>query len=242
MRYRISGQRRVDGQEFVLGFIFAPEKPQRRRQILSRAVETGIELHRFLETPDRVLFVVLPVVRLSHRGVGRRRVGIELAVHRQERERIVGLVAVGQRVGERDEAGVAEVVALAAVVLLAQRLVLLDRRGDAALGRRLGQNVGQELRHGDAAMARRTPHARHFSRRLAGHLGKLRGDLARHQNHLARDGLLRLRVGIVLRGLELSDRSTGGKRAGRLAEICKSVGQANRRDGRNPNYVSHSSR
>src|SRR5205807_1153712 len=103
-----------------------------------RLLIVGIDLHRFLEILDRVLFVVLPVVRLSHRGVGRRRGGIELGVHRQERERIVGLVPVGERVGERDEAGVAEVVALAAVVLLAQRLVLIDRRSGAALRRRLG--------------------------------------------------------------------------------------------------------
>src|SRR6185295_14145788 len=59
---------------------------------------------------------------------------------------------------------------------------------------RLGEDVGQQLWNRDAAMTGGAPQTADLRGRLAGDFRKLGGDLPRHEDHLARDGLRRFAV------------------------------------------------
>src|SRR5439155_17312912 len=93
--------------------------------------------------------------------------------------RSVGALRGGQ------QAVVAEVVRRAAVELRPQLLVLGETgRGTSTVGR-VGDDVGDLLGNGDAAMAGRAADTRRGVRALADRVRQLRVDLARQQPHAA---------------------------------------------------------
>src|SRR6185503_9601709 len=94
-------------------------------QLALRDLVVGVEFDRLFVVLDRAGGVVLLRVGLPERGIGCRRLRKEFRVELQPRHRIVGLVGIDERRRHRDERRLAEVVALAAVILRAEVAVLL---------------------------------------------------------------------------------------------------------------------